>query len=70
MSDLFKRLPDSMNNWKQIAEGSCFFGLPISEMDREELLAIIGQLIQSKEQTFAEREREREFWYSLSQRVA
>lgn len=70
MSNLLQRLPEQMNAWKEIAEGSRFFGLPISEMDRDELLAIVGQLIQSKEHACAEHKREHDFWYALSQRAA
>lgn len=70
MANLFDQLPEQMEAWKKTAEGSRFFGQPISEMDRDELLAIIGQLIESKEQSFADHVREREFWRFLSRRAA
>lgn len=65
MGDLFKRLPDTMEKWKRIAEDSRFLGLRISGLDRHELLAVIGSLIEHKDLTFKQRTKEREFLHEI-----
>lgn len=61
MGNLYECLPEAMNRWKQVADRSRFFGLPISTLSHGELLAVVGQLIEDKERAFKERERERIF---------
>lgn len=52
--------------WKGLAERSRFFGQPISEMNRDELPVVVGQLIEAKEAAVKRGIDEQEFWYSLS----
>lgn len=43
------RHEEQMRRWKESAGGGQFFGKPMSEMDRDELLSVIGFLMQDAE---------------------
>lgn len=44
MSNLFDKIPDIMMKWKNKAATMTFFGQPIQNLSKEELLACIGCL--------------------------
>jgi hypothetical protein len=53
-------LQENMIQWREAAQQCRFFNKPVSEMDREELLSMIGFLIEdqtrSREQSHGDRE--------------
>ena len=53
-------LQENMIRWREAAQQCKFFNKPVSEMDREELLSMIGFLIEdqtrSREQSHSDRE--------------
>jgi hypothetical protein len=48
--DWFKQI-DEAKEWKREAEGSAFFGQKLSEMDKDELLAVVGYLSKDADRT-------------------
>lgn len=65
-------ISEHLDNFEKLAEegeGACFFGKPVSEMGREELLAMIGFLGRQKLSERAERDRQSKFLEGLASRV-
>lgn len=61
MAGLTEHLSEHViSSWKHAAEGSRFYGLSISEFSRDELLAVIGWLIEDKDRAFKRHTEERE----------
>ena len=52
-------LSEEMAAWRESVEGGRFFGRPFSEMDRDELLSVIGSLVQKQRREYEERAKER-----------
>ena len=42
--------PDECAAWRQSAEGSRFMDIPIAEMDRDDLLVVIGYFYSQQEE--------------------
>lgn len=59
-------IEQSKQQWKDRASGGYFFGKPIAKLERDELLAVIGCLIESAEINRQQRASERETWAALS----
>lgn len=63
--DLLARFPE-LEDRKRDALNTRFFGQPVSELTRDELLALVGFLTQQQRQESHNRRKERDFWYALS----
>ena len=63
MSDLWERVPEPMTRWKQRGDQARLFGIPTSDMTRDELLAVIGCLGEQMEDA---RKRSNEMFSLLS----
>jgi hypothetical protein len=59
-------IEQSKQQWRERASGGYFFGKSIAGLDRDELLAIIGCLIESAELDRQQRSSQRETWAALS----
>ena len=57
---------EQKEEWREKALGGRFFGEPISSLDRDGLLAVIGCLQESAETERQLRANERETWAALS----
>lgn len=57
---------ESKNKWREQALGGRFFGEPVANLDREDLLAVIGCLLASAEVDRKQRISERETWATIS----
>lgn len=67
MADLFNEVPVEMNRWKTEAEQRSFFGISLSELSRDELLAVVGALHENNEAKQKAREEHECFLRSIAE---
>lgn len=58
-------LQENMNRWREAARQCRFLNKPVSEMDREELLSMIGFLIEDQTRAREQSHGDREFILDL-----
>jgi len=62
--DNFRSLPQ-YEEWKENGQGSFFLGVPVKDMSREDLMAVIGWLNKEQVRVNKQHQEEREFMRSL-----